>query len=91
MTIEIKLPSVFARYTNGKKTVSGDASSVKNALLQLVVQFPELKSKIFTPDNELRHFINVYVNANDVRTLDSQDPDLRDGDSITLIPAIAGG
>ncbi|RYY74173.1 MAG: molybdopterin synthase sulfur carrier subunit [Gammaproteobacteria bacterium] len=91
MTIEIKLPSVFARYTNGLKSVSSSAVSVRQALTQLVDEFPELKLKIFTPDNELRHFINVYVNANDVRTLDSQDPDLRDGDSITLIPAIAGG
>lgn len=91
MTIEIKLPSVFARYTNGRKSISTNAVSVSQALVQLVDQFPDLKAKLFTPDNELRHFINVYLNANDVRTLDSSDPELRAGDSITLIPAIAGG
>ena len=91
MTIEIKLPSVFARYTNGQKSIITNAISLKQALMQLVDQFPELKPKIFTPDNELRHFINVYVNASDVRTLESKNPDLRHGDAITLIPAIAGG
>lgn len=91
MSVEIRLPGVFARYTKGRKTVSTDAQTLQDALNNLVDEFPELKSRLFTPDQQLRQFINIYLNTRDVRALGEKNPVLRAGDSVTLIPAIAGG
>lgn len=91
MTITISIPTPLRNYTGNNKTVEIDAKSVSEALEKLVVEYPKLKNHLFE-DDELRNFVNIYVNDEDIRYLeDKQQTSLQDGDNVAIIPSIAGG
>ena len=90
--MKVHIPTPLRTYTNGKETVEVSASSVQGALDALVFHAPELKKHLFTDDNKLRSFVNVYLNDDDVRYLPQrEDTATTEVDELTIIPSIAGG
>jgi molybdopterin synthase sulfur carrier subunit len=90
MPIQVKIPTQLRPATDGAPTAQVDGATVGEALDALYVRFEELKSRI-TDDNGLRRFVNVYVGGEDIRFLDGLDTSVKDGDEITILPAVAGG
>jgi sulfur-carrier protein len=91
MAIEVRVPTILRSYTNGEKAVEGAGDSVAELLADLDAKFPGLRARLITEDGSLHRFVNVYVNDEDVRYLGSLETEVRDGDTISILPAVAGG
>lgn len=91
MAIEVKIPTILRTYTDGSKTVSAEGATLSAVLDNLDSAHPGLKGRLVTDDGSLHRFVNVYVNDEDVRFTGSLNTDIKDGDSITILPAVAGG
>ena len=90
--MKVHIPTPLRAYTKGKETVEVSASSVQGALDALVYNAPELKKHLFTEDDKLRSFVNVYLNDDDIRYLPQrEDTATTEVDELTIIPSIAGG
>ena len=88
---QIQIPSPLRQYTQKQASVNVAASTVGDALAGLVAQHPDLKRHLYTDDGKLRAFVNVYVNDEDMRYLEKEATALNDGDTISIVPSIAGG
>jgi len=88
---QVQIPSPLRQYTGKQATVSVSAGTVGAALEGLVAQHPDLKRHLYTEEGKLRAFVNVYVNDEDMRYLDKEATALNDGDTISIVPSIAGG
>ncbi|HRL10746.1 MAG TPA: MoaD/ThiS family protein [Aggregatilineales bacterium] len=86
----IKIPTPLRAYTGGEATVAVTGATVGEALNDLAARYPEIKAHIFNGDS-LRTFVNVFVGDEDVRFLDGLATAIEDGDSLRIIPSIAGG
>ena len=91
MSIEVRVPTILRSYTSGQKVVTGAGDTVSDLLSDLDTQFPGLRARLVTEDGGLHKFVNVYVNDEDVRFLGALDAKLNDGDTVTVLPAVAGG
>jgi MoaD family protein len=91
MAVEVKIPTILRTYTGGAKTVPGDGANLSALLDDLDARYAGLKGRLITEDGSLHRFVNVYVNDEDVRFTGSLDTALSDGDSVTILPAVAGG
>ena len=91
MAIKVRIPTPLQKYTNNQAEVSVEASDIKNLIENLEKNFPGIKERICDEKGNLRKFINVYVNEEDVRFLQRDETLLKDGDEVSIIPAIAGG
>ncbi len=91
MPVEIRLPTVLRPYAGGKSTVSVDGSTIGEVLTNLVDANPGMKGQVLTDDGELHRFVNVYLNDDDVRYLDKLATSVSNGDTISILPAVAGG
>ena len=91
MPSEVRLPTVLRQYAGGQATVKAQGETVRQALEDLVLQFPQLNGQVVTEDGELHKFVNVYVGDDDIRYLDKLDTKLTGDDTITILPAVAGG
>jgi MoaD family protein len=91
MTIEVKIPTILRTYTDGAKSVTAAGDTLSALLDNLDADHPGLKGRLITDDGGLHRFVNVYVNDEDVRFTGSLDTALKDGDSVTILPAVAGG
>lgn len=87
----IQIPSPLRQYAGKQAFVNVPAASVGEALTNLVAQHPDLKRHLYTDDGKLRSFVNVYVNDEDMRYLQKEATALKDGDTISIVPSIAGG
>jgi MoaD family protein len=90
MAIEVQIPTILRTYTGGEKVVSADGATLADLIADLDANYPGLKDRV-TDDAGLRRFVNVYLNDEDVRFLDGLSTALSDGDSVTILPAVAGG
>ncbi len=88
---DIQIPSPLRQYAGKQSTVSVPAQTVGEALAGLVAQHPDLKRHLYNDDGKLRAFVNVYVNDEDMRYLQKEATALKDGDTISIVPSIAGG
>ena len=88
---QIQIPTPLRQYAGKQATVDVSAKSVGEALTSLIAQHPELKRHLYTDDGTLRAFVNVYVNDEDMRYLQKEATALKDGDTISIVPSIAGG
>jgi len=88
---QVQIPSPLRQYTQKQASVSVPASTVGDALSGLVAQHPDLKRHLFSDDGKLRAFVNVYVNDEDMRYLEKEATALKEGDTISIVPSIAGG
>ena len=91
MAIEVKIPTILRSYTDGAKSVEASGGTLLALLDNLDANHPGLKGRLITDDGGLHRFVNVYVNDEDVRFTGSLDTALKDGDSVTILPAVAGG
>jgi len=91
MSQTILLPTPLRKHTNGIEAVQLNASSVKSAIEELDTRYPGIKARICEEDNRLRRFINIYVDGEDVRFLDSLETPLKADSEVSIILAIAGG
>jgi len=88
---QIQIPSPLRQYSGKQSSVEVPAKTVGEALAGLVSQHPELKRHLYTEEGKLRAFVNVYVNDEDMRYLQKEATTLKDGDTISIVPSIAGG
>jgi molybdopterin synthase sulfur carrier subunit len=89
--VEIRLPTVLRPQAGGKATVTVEGSTIGEVLKNLVDANPGIKGQVLTDDGSLHRFVNVYVNDDDVRYLEQLDTKVTDGDTISILPAVAGG
>ncbi|KAF0177235.1 MAG: MoaD family protein [Limisphaerales bacterium] len=91
MPINVRIPTPLRQLTGGEETVIVTAASVGAAIAELQAKYPGIKDRLLDDKGEVRRFVNVYVNEEDIRFLQNQATPLKDGDEISIIPAIAGG
>ncbi|AXL88904.1 molybdopterin synthase sulfur carrier subunit [Streptomyces sp. CB09001] len=90
MAIEVRIPTILRQYTDGQKAVQGTGDTLAKLFADLESRHTGIQARIVDGE-QLRRFVNVYLNDEDVRFLDGIDTKLSDGDSITILPAVAGG
>jgi molybdopterin converting factor small subunit len=91
MSLKIHIPTPLRRYTDDQGVIEVGGSSVGTALDSLLEKYPSLKKQLYTDDGRLRSFVNVYVNDEDIRYLQKTDTAVKAGDTISIVPSIAGG
>jgi len=91
MPVLVRIPTPLRRVTNGAGEVHAKGSDIAELIEDLERQFPGLRERLVEDSGELRRFINVYVNQEDVRFLSGRGTALKDGDEVSIVPAIAGG
>jgi molybdopterin synthase sulfur carrier subunit len=91
MPVKIRIPTPLRTLTNGADMVSLSGASVGDVLDQLSTQFSGMNQRLFKTPGELNRFINIYVNDEDIRFLDNLTTPIKDGDEVSIVPAIAGG
>ena len=91
MAIEVKIPTILRTYTDGAKSVDGKGDTLAGLIDNLDGDHAGLKGRLITDDGALHRFVNIYVNDEDVRFTGSLGTELKDGDTVTILPAVAGG
>ena len=87
----IKIPPVLRGSVGGEKEVQASGGDVREVLRALASQHPATESQLFAEDGELNRYVNVYLNDEDVRVLSGLDTSVADGDTVVILPAMAGG
>ena len=90
MSVEVRIPTILRPYTGGDKVVTGDGADLRALIADLDSRFPGISERL-VDEQGLRRFVNVYLNDEDVRFLGGLDTVVADGDSVTILPAVAGG
>ena len=91
MPVRVRIPTPLRSLTKGSAEVQAKAGSVLDLIADLESQFPGMKDRIVDETGEIRRFVNVYVNEEDIRFLDGDKTTLKDGDEVSIVPALAGG
>jgi MoaD family protein len=91
MAIDVRIPTILRAHTGGAKAVQGSGDTLADLLADLDTRHPGLRGRLVTEQGALHRFVNVYVNDEDVRFLGALDAKLSDGDTVTILPAVAGG
>jgi molybdopterin/thiamine biosynthesis adenylyltransferase/rhodanese-related sulfurtransferase/molybdopterin converting factor small subunit len=91
MTVAISIPGALRQRMGGKEEFFTQARTVREAINSLIKEYPQLREYLFSDNDRLRNFINLYVNDEDIRTTGGLDTRLKDGDIIIIVPSIAGG
>ena len=89
--IKVRIPTPLRPLTRGQGEVEAKGGSVAEMIDHLEAMHPGLKARLYDDKGELRRFVNVYVNEEDIRFLKGKDTVLKDGDEVSIVPAIAGG
>lgn len=90
MSVAVSIPTILRSYTGNARSVEASGESLKNLISDLDSKFPGLGDRLLE-NGQLRRFVNIYINDEDVRFMGSLDAKLTDGDSVTILPAVAGG
>ena len=91
MSVTVRIPAPLRRVTNGLDKVEVEGTTLSDTLNALDSQFPGIKERLLDETGDLRHFVNVYVNGEDVRFLQGLDTSTNAGDEVSIVPAVAGG
>ena len=91
MPIEVRVPTVLRKHTDGAKQVTGEGATVRELVNDLGERYPGLREALVDEDGQLRRFVQTYVNDEDVRFLGGIETPLQDGDEVSILPAVAGG
>jgi sulfur-carrier protein len=91
MPVTVRIPTPLRSITKGSAEVQAKGDTVGDIVDDLERQFPGLRERLMDESGELRRFINIYVNEEDIRFLDGKKTALKEGDSVSVVPAIAGG
>jgi molybdopterin synthase sulfur carrier subunit len=90
MAIEVRIPTILRTYTGGAKAVEGSGATLDELLSNLDTEHSGLRDRLVDGE-KLRRFVNIYLNDEDVRFLGSLETPVKDGDTVTVLPAVAGG
>ncbi|MEZ0323124.1 MAG: MoaD/ThiS family protein [Hydrogenothermaceae bacterium] len=91
MAITVRIPTALRRITQGQGEVTVEASTIAELIDVLEREFPGIKGRLVDENGEIRKFVNFFVNNEDIRFLQGKDTPIKDGDTVVIIPAIAGG
>ena len=91
MAVRVRVPTPLRKFTQGADEVNAQGSNVKTIVDDLDKNYPGIKERICDETGNVRRFVNVYVNGDDIRFLQNLDTALKEGDNISIVPAIAGG
>lgn len=91
MAVKVRIPSPLRSYTNGADIVEAGGANVGEVLNNLKSKAGGIETRLFKGPNQLNRFVNVYVNDEDIRFLSNLDTPVKEGDEISIVPAIAGG
>jgi molybdopterin synthase sulfur carrier subunit len=91
MAVTVHIPTPLRKLTGNQSEVQAEAATVAELIDNLESAHPGIKEKLLDESGDIRRYVNIYVNDEDVRFLDGKDTSLKDGDSVSIVPAIAGG
>jgi sulfur-carrier protein len=91
MALTVRVPTPLRKFTQGADEVTAQGNNVRAMVEDLDKNFPGIKERICDETGKIRRFVNVYVNGDDIRFLQNLDTALKEGDNISIVPAIAGG
>ena len=91
MSIKVRIPTPLQKLTGEKAEIQVSARDIKDLVAQLESNYPGFKDRICDETGKIRRFVNVYLNEEDIRFLNQEATSLKDGDEISIVPAIAGG
>ncbi len=91
MSVTVRIPTPLRKLTNGLDVVTGDGHTLLACVDSLEQQYPGLKERLCDEGGELRRFVNIYVNGEDVRFQQGLQTPLKPGDEVSIVPAVAGG
>jgi molybdopterin synthase sulfur carrier subunit len=91
MAISVRVPTPLRRFTGGQGEVPAEGASLRAIIENLETRHPGLRERMLDDKGEIRRFVNIYINGDDVRFLDQLNSKVKDGDEISIVPAIAGG
>ena len=91
MAVKVLIPTPLRQFTGKQSSLECNAATVGEALGRLTGTFSDLKKHLFTDDGKIRSFVNVYLNDEDIRFLNKENTPTKDGDTISIVPSIAGG
>ncbi len=91
MSVLVRIPTPLRRITNGQDKVNVEGATINEIVSSLESEFPGMKERLCDEQGELRNFVNVYVNGEDVRFLQGIETPTKEGDEISIVPAVAGG
>lgn len=91
MAVKVRIPTPLRTLTGGAETVSADGKTIQALIENLEVLHPGLRDRLVDEKGNVRRFVNLYVGEEDIRFLDGLQTELKDGDEISVVPAIAGG
>jgi len=91
MSVTVKLPTILRKFTGDEARVGADGATLAEVLKDLESRYPGITKNVLAEDGGLHRFINVYVNDEDVRYLGSLETEVVDGDTVSILPAVAGG
>ena len=91
MAVTVKLPTILRKHADGEARVGAEGATLSEVLDDLEGRYPGITKNVVSDDGGLHRFINVYVNDEDVRYLGSLETSVSDGDTVSILPAVAGG
>ncbi len=91
MSVRVRIPTPLRKLTGDQDVVQGDSGTLLTCIESLEQSYPGLRERLLDETGEIRRFVNVYVNGEDVRFLDGLGTALKPGDEVSIVPAVAGG
>jgi sulfur-carrier protein len=91
MSVKVLIPTALQKFTSDRATIDCDANSIATLLDSLEAACPGIKARLCDEQGQLRRFLNLYVNDEDIRFLEGIDTPLKAGDQVSIVPAVAGG
>jgi molybdopterin synthase sulfur carrier subunit len=91
MSVRVKLPTILRKHSGGEALVDAEGATLRDLLSNLESRYPGITKNIVADDGGLHRFINVYVNDEDVRYLGALETSVKEGDTVSILPAVAGG
>ena len=91
MAVTVKIPTPLRKLTNGETSVDADGETIGAVVEALETAFPGIRERLIDESGDLRHFVNIYLNGEDVRYLDGLNSAVGDKDVLSIVPAVAGG
>lgn len=91
MPITVRIPQPLRSLTGNLSTVTGDGATLEACLAHMEAAYPGIKERVMDESGQLRRFVNIYVNGDDVRFINGLGTPLKDGDEVSIVPAVAGG
>jgi molybdopterin synthase sulfur carrier subunit len=90
MAVKVRIPTPLQRLTNGQEVVDAEAGTVIGLVEELEKKFPGFGERV-SEGGKIRRFVNIYINEEDIRFLQAETTEVKDGDEVSIVPAIAGG